>query len=279
MQQPKQGCMYTQPYTHTFPCFAFFMGLSATSTPEVLASVRICHDVTGNRVRSKVLFKCRSLRFVVRKDSGSLSILRCREIRKRKLTLKIRNLFVLGVDLVVAHLVENSLRPGVLCRDNVAPDRVQCLSVSAVFRNDRAVKVRGRKPVLATTLRKLLLKREVLVHVSHLTAVRGNLSLRETVAKCLIHTRETSRQSVLQSGDTFPVVLCLIHPRIKRITGHAATTAESSVVAETATEDQEEQDNPETVTLSPTGVVAHDCAIVGRTHSVFAVRHTVFSFA
>ena len=257
---------------------SFRQSVAASAVCKLVTAVRRRHGVTWNRIRGKIPLKRGSLRFVVRDDRRSLSVLRCGKACHRKLTLKVCDLLVLRVDLVLTKLILDGLRTCVDRVDNVSADIVGVLSVRAVLRDDRAVQIRRCESVLTATVRKLRLEREVLVHVCHLTGIRRDLRLSESVLDSLTE----SADRILECADTFPSVLRLIQPRIQDIAGRAAVALTVAVTAPSVSEDKEEKNDPPRTIVSPSEallIAASNSRDVSGTHAAtFIVRHTLISF-
>ena len=117
-----------------------------------------------------------------------------------------------------------------------------------------------------------------MVHVCHLTGIRRDLRLSESVLDSLTE----SADRILECADTFPSVLRLIQPRIQDIAGRAAVALTVAVTAPSVSEDKEEKNDPPRTIVSPSEgllIAASNSRDVSGTHAAtFIVRHTLISF-
>lgn len=175
------------------------------------------------------------------------------------LLTKLRNLVVLLVNLVLTHLVEDSLRVGVLIGQHVADSIGDSGAVCACLTGDIGPKVGKAEAVLTAIIRELLRQTEHLLHVGHLTCVgsllntgepvcKGHLDIRTAVTELGRKIAEVGLDSIQRHysvlvGETLSCQLRLIEPRIKHVTTCISVAAEATVAVAPAEQDEQQQ-NP-----------------------------------
>lgn len=179
-------------------------GSASTSAAIVVlaAAIRVLNHISRNRRRRKIPLQRGRLRFIVRQNRGGLSALARRQFSHLQLLTEHGNGFVLGIDLVLAHRVEDSLRAGIVRFQHIAQRVGNGIAIRAGFRGNRILQISRGRTVFTAAVLEGALQGEVLVHVRHLTAVGRDFSSRESVVDRLGNTGESRAKAVADAVNS-----------------------------------------------------------------------------
>ena len=245
---------------------------TAAATESLLAAIRISDLITRDGRGVQVLLKRLRLTGIVGKNLRGLSRLALSEVLNLELGAEGLDFVVLGVNLVLAHLVEDSLRVSILVCQHVTDSIGDSGAVCACLTGDISSKVGKAKAVLAAAIRELLRQTEHLLHVGHLTGIgsllntgepgcKGHLDIRTAVAELGRKATDVRLDSIQRHdrvlvGETLSCQLCLIEPRIKHVTTCISVATETTVAVAPAEQDEQKQDPPAVSTPAAVATVA-----------------------
>ena len=265
---------------------------TAAATESLLAAIRISDLITRDGRGVQVLLKRLRLTGIVGKNLRGLSRLALSEVLNLELGAEGLDFVVLLVNLVLAHLVEDSLRVGVLVCQHITDSVRDSGAVCARLTSDIGSKVCKSEAVLTAAIRELLRQTEHLLHVGHLTGVssllntgepvcKGHLDIRAAVAELSRKTTDVGLDSIQRHdrvlvGKALGCQLRLIEPGIKHVTT-CVSVAKATVTIAPAEQDEQKQNPPSVSTPAVATVAVADTighcrnvaqGIIGHSHAM-----------
>ena len=125
--------------------------ITASATIVHSKTIILRYDICGNGYGVQILFKSQCLCSIVSKDPSSLGCLRGGKISHCELLLKVSNLLVLSINLILAHLIENSLGRSGIGSNYVTKCITYSGSVCACFLSNGSAEIGRGQSLLTTT--------------------------------------------------------------------------------------------------------------------------------
>ena len=97
------------PFSHHVTPLTVATAAAVIVTPILVAAVRISNGISRDRSRIQILFQSHSLSGIISQNTSGLIILRSTQIGQINLGLKMSILSLKSVNLLLVHLVQNSL--------------------------------------------------------------------------------------------------------------------------------------------------------------------------